>query len=314
LQAIAFWELALITDSFPDRRKTVYGEFERKKAPTFQQVTDICLAEIKLLIERLNAGIDPRYKPQASTGQEPPSPPVKLVPQIGRPLNGDKPITAAPPKPTSRWEVAEAAAADLAKSHSSPGNSQQAYGREALKKGFRKAQQGAQQAESVASTYYNKLVSSYLGWPFRHTIQRTAKVVVLGAPYSRISLICNAITALTNLATFSLKQDELGRFHEGVPQIIRLFTTTIGKIDDYMTNIPIHWSDYDALKKPEGERKNVPEVQEVRECLREGLERILGSFNEYLSALGMSKVEIMDAKKAIGTAKGPEMLQARAAK
>jgi nucleoporin NDC1 len=305
----------LITDSFPDRRKTIYGELERKKAPTFQQVSDICLAEIKLLIDRLNIGLDPSYSSQrTSTDPQRPTPPVKLVPQIAQPLKDDKQITAAPSRPTTRMEHVEAVTAGFAKSHSTPGNSQQAYGREALNKGLKKAQGGAQQAESLVGLYYNKLVSSYLGWPFRHSLQRTANLIVLGAPYSRISLICNAVTALTNLTTFSLKQDELGRFHQGVPQIIRVFTLAIKKIDEYMANIEIHWSDYDTLKKPEAERRSVPQVNEVRESLRDGLEKILGSFNEYLSALGLSKLEIMDAKKAVGGQRGPEMLQAGVAR
>lgn len=100
----------------------------------------------------------------------------------------------------------------------------------------------------------------------------------------------------------------MGRFHEGIPQIIRLFTVAINKLDEYLAKVPIHWSDYETLNKPEAERKKVPEVEDVRECLREGLERILGSFNEYLTGLAMSKVEIMDAKKAVGVSKGPEMI------
>jgi nucleoporin NDC1 len=235
---------------------------------------------------------------------------VKLVPQISQPLKGEA-ITTAPAKPTSKWEQISATAADIAKAHSSPGNSQQALGREYLGKGLKKAHEGAQQAESVVGTYYNKLVSSPLGWPFRHSLQRTANVIVLAAPYSRISLICNAITALTNLTTFSLKQDELGHFHHGVPSIIRIFTLAINRIDDYMASVQVHWSDYESLQKPEAERKNVPQVTEVREGLREGLERILGTFNEFLGGMGLSKVEIMEAKKAVGTTKAPEMIQAK---
>jgi nucleoporin NDC1 len=288
----------------------MYGELERKKAPTFQQLTDICLAEIKFLNERLHHGIDPGYSSDGAAGPSQPTPAVKLVPQISRPLRDEKQI-ALPLEPTSRLEHVEAITTGFAKSISSPGNSQHAYGREVLQKGKAKASQGTQQAESFLTIYYNKLVASPLGRPFQHSLERTAKVVVLGSPYSRISLICNAITALTNLTIFSLKQDDLGRFHEGVPQIIRVFTTAIRKIDEYMAGIEIHWSDFDTLSKPEAERRVVPQVNEVRECLREGLEKILGSFNEYLSALGLSKVEIIEAKKTVGMAKAPEMLQAR---
>jgi len=226
----------------------------------------------------------------------------------------DKQIAAVPSKPNTRWEHAESAAAEIAKSHSTPGNAQNAYAREALHKGMKKAQEGKHQAESLVTTYYNKLTASPLGWPFRLSFERSANLVVLGTPYSRISLICNAVTALANLATFSLKEDRLGRFHEGVPQIIRAFTTAINKIDEYMAKVEIHWSDFDTLKKPEAEQRNAPRVSEVRECLREGLEKMLGSFNEFLGPLGMSKLEILEAKKAAGAQRVPEMLQARASR
>lgn len=312
-QAIAFWELALITDAFPDRRKTIYGEKDRKKAPTFEQVTDICLGEIKLLVQRLSIGLDPTYNPDAAPGKQLPAAPVSLVPQIAQPLKDDKQIAALPPRPDTKWDHIESAASGIAKSYSSPSNSQQAYGREAIKQGVKKAQEGAQQAESFATLYYNKLLSSPLGKPFAQSFPRRVNLVVLGAPYSRISLICNAVTALANLAVFSISQDELGQFHQGVPAIIRVITTAITKIDAYMSTVDIHWSDQATLKKPEAERRKVPEVEEVRECLREGLEKILGSFNEYLSGMGLNRVEIIEAKKAVGANKAPEMIQAAGA-
>jgi len=204
--------------------------------------------------------------------------------------------------------------ANIAKSNSKEGNAQQAYSREAMNKAMAKAQEAAQNSASLAKSYFNKLIASPLGWPFRYSLQRSVNLVVLGAPYSRISFICNAVTALANLATFSLKEDTIGRFHEGVPDIIRIFTAAIMLIDEYMAKVDIHWSDYDTLSKPEAERKNAPKVAEVRECLREGLERILGSFNEFLGSLGLTKLEIAEAKKAAGAQKVPGMLQARAAR
>lgn len=300
----------MITDAFPDRRKTIYGEIERKKAPTYQQVTDICLAEIKLLIESISCGLNPAYNPGTVPGKQQPTAPVNLVPQISQPLKEDKLIAAPPPKPDTKWHHIESAATGIAKAYSAPGNSQQAYGREAINKSVKKAQDGAEQAASFATLYYNKLVKSPLGALFSSSFPRTVSLIVLGAPFSRISLICNAVTALTNLTVFSLSQDSLGRFHEGVPAIIRVFTTAIHHIDEYMNTTQIHWSDKKTLSKPEAERRKVPEVEVVRECLREGLERILGSFNEYLGGMGLSKVEVLEAKKVAGAKKGPEMLQA----
>jgi nucleoporin NDC1 len=248
-QAMAFWELALITDAFPERRKTIYNEMERKKAPTFQQMTDFCLGEIKLLIDRLNVGLDPTYQPAAASAAPQPTPSVNLVPQITQPLKDDKQVVAPPPKPSTKWEQFEAATSGIAKMHSSPGNSQQAYGREAINKGMKKAQEGAQQAESVASTASTKVLSSPFGYVFSHSLPRRAKLVVLGAPYSRISLICNAITALTNLAVFSITEDAIGRFHESVPAMIRTFTAALNKLDAYMTSLEVHWSDKETLAR-----------------------------------------------------------------
>lgn len=308
---MAFWELALITDAFPDRRKTIYSEVNRKGAATFQQITEFCLAEIELLSKRVNIGLDPSYQPAAASAAPQPTPSVNLVPQISQPLKDDKQVVALPPKPSTRWEKFEVATSGIAKSHSSPNNSQQAYGREAINKGLKKAQEGAQQAESVASTASEKILSSPFGYVFSHSLPRRAKVVVLGAPYSRMSLICNAITALTNLAVFSISEDAIGRFHERVPAIIRAFTTAINKIDTYMGSLQIHWSDKSTLAKPEAERRKVAEIDQIRECLQKGLQNVLGSFERYLGGMGMSLLEISDAKKAAAIVRQPEMLQAR---
>lgn len=307
---MAFWELALITDAFPDRRKTIYTEMERKRGATFQQVTDFCLGEIKLLIDRLNVGLDPTYQPTPASAAPQPAPSINLVPRISQPLRDDKAVVASAPNPNTKWEQFEAATSGIAKMHSSPGNSQQAYGREAINKGMKKAQEGAQQAESVASTASTKILSSPLGYVFSHSLPRRAKLVVLGAPYSRISLICNAVTALTNLAVFSIREDAIGRFHESVPAIIRTFTIAITKTDAYMSSLTVHWSDKETLAKPEAERKKIPEVDQVKECLQKGLANVLGSFELYLGGMGMSMLEVSDAKKAAAIAKQPEMIQA----
>ncbi len=254
-------------------------------------------------------GLDPSFRPAGAPAAPQPTPNVNLVPQIAQPLKDDKQVVALPPKPNTRWEHFEAATSGIAKMHSSPGNAQQAYGREAINVGLQKAQEGRQQVESAASTVSTKILSSPFGSVFSQSLPRRAKLVVLGAPYSRISLICNAVTALTNLAVFSIAEDAIGRFHESVPAIIRTFTSAINKIDTYMAGLEVHWSDKETLAKPEAERKKVPEVEKVRECLQRGLGNVLGSFDKYLSGMGMSRLEISDAQKAAAVAKKPEMMQ-----
>lgn len=271
-------------------------------------MTSICLAELRLLISRLNVALDPNYKPDdEQRGSEKPAPSIALVPQISQPLK-DGEIKGVGEKPATRGEKFEAFTAGLAKSHSSSQNVQTAYAKQWAKKGAVEAEKRGKQAESWLSEKYNMLVQSPLGYPFRQSLRRTAKLVVTGAPYSRLSLICNAITALTNLTVFSLKEDECGRFHEGIPDIVRIFTIATKKLEEYIEKAEIHWSDFETLKKPESERRKVPEVEEVRDALKDGLEKILGAFNEYLTSLGLSRVEVLEAKKV--ASRGPQMVEA----
>lgn len=106
---------------------------------------------------------------------------------------------------------------------------------------------------------------------------------------------------------YSITQDALGRFHAAVPEIIRVFTLAIQKLDAYMASVPIHWSDATTLQKPAAEQRRVEEVEQVRECLRVGLQSMVGAFNEYLAGLGMSRVEILEAKKAASVFKGGDV-------
>lgn len=307
VKAIAFWELALITSSFPGRRATIYSETDRKKGETFQQVTSICLSELKLLIERLSIATNPDYTPAPSTTSNPIAP-INLVPQISQPLRTDKTVTALPPKPTSKWDHVEAATSGIAKTYSSPGNAQQAYGREALAKGVEKAKEGKQQAESMLSASYKWLVSSPIGSLFQQPLPRTMAIVILGAPYSRVSMLCNAITALTNLTTCSIAQDALGRYQKCIPEIVRTFTQALVLLDDY---VETQGQSSDKLSPhAEGDATNaLAHVHQVRDCLDNGLRAVLQAFETYLPGLGMSGVEIGQARKAVERGRGGEMLE-----
>jgi nucleoporin NDC1 len=66
-----------------------------------------------------------------------------------------------------------------------------------------------------------------------------------------------------------------------------------------MAGLQIHWTDVDCWARPEAERKKIPEVEAVMEALKEGLERILGAFNEFLIPMGMTRAEVQEAKKVV---------------
>ncbi|KAL5402429.1 hypothetical protein PMIN06_001979 [Paraphaeosphaeria minitans] len=306
IKAVALWELALITDSFPDRRKTLYLENTRKNGATLKQVVDICLSEVRLLSERLKLGLNPQYRPKSEAEKSDQARSVSLVPQIAPTLK-DAPIKASGLPPTTTREKLGDVAGDFAKSLSSPQNGVKT--REYLMKGTTELsqhlQKGVEEVEARSSGFWSNLMASPFGYPFRQSLRRTANVVVAGAPYSRLSILCNAVVALTNLTVSSILEDEYGRMQDEVAQIIRVFTDALKLLDQYMASLNVHWTDFETLARPEAERKKVAEAEQVREALRAGLEKILRSFGEYLAGLKMSRLEITEAKKVASN--GPEM-------
>lgn len=310
IKAVALWELALITESFPVRRKTIYTELNRKNGTTLKQVVDICLSEVKLLITRLNIGLDPHYRPKEETDLNTQSQAVSLVPQIAPPLKVAAIEGPGLPATTAREKFGDVAG-DFAKSLSSAQNGVKT--REYVKKGTAEVTQHlknvGEEVEARSSGLYAQFIASPLGYPFRHSLRRTANVVVTGAPYSRLSMLLNAINILTNLTVHSLLEDEYGRMQEDVPDIVRVFTEALQKLDEYVAKLTIHWSDFDTLKKNEEDRKKIQEVDKVRECLRAGLETILRQYGEYLTGLKMSRLEIQEAKRVAGN--GPQMAEVR---
>ncbi|KAI8934382.1 hypothetical protein NX059_009118 [Plenodomus lindquistii] len=305
VKAIAFWELALITSSFPTRRSTIYSEVERKKGETFQQITSICLSEIKLLIERLNMATDPNYIPTPPpTTSSTTTPTIALVPQISQPLRDDKSVTTVPPAPTDSWSHLSTATTGIVKAHSSPTNSRDALARDALQKGLIKAKQGKQHATTFLSSAYSALVASPLGTFFHTPLHRTLNVVVLGAPYSRASMLCNAITALTNLTTYSMAEDKLGRYQNCVADIIRTFTKALLALEGYVDMLGTSFESISGGGGGGGGEEGMQSVLLVREALRVGLGRIVDVFEVYLDRLGVSRVEIGEVRKALGRREG----------
>ncbi|ORY10848.1 nucleoporin protein Ndc1-Nup [Clohesyomyces aquaticus] len=304
---IAFWELAMITDRFDARRKSLFGDLERKKGPTYEQVTNLCLKEIKNVVNR----IDNVLGAPASAAQAQPTNPASLalIPRISEPLKQGQ-IIAPEPLPTTRLGKLDTITSKIARAHSSPQNAADSKARELLKKGQTQLTEGTRQAESFFTVWQARFVASPIGWPWRNCIRRIANSIINGAPYSRQSAIMNAITALTNLTVASLREDEYGQFKDKVPEIIRQFSEVITKIEVYMQGLEVHWTDVDCLAKPEAQRKKIPEVDAVLDSLKEGLERILRAFNEYLGNMGMSRQEIMEAKKLVGKQnKEPQMVE-----
>lgn len=150
-----------------------------------------------------------------------------------------------------------------------------------------------------------QLLRSPFGHPFRQTLRRRACVVVLGTPYSNLSVIVDAIDALTRLAVSSLTEDSYGRVQADVPAIIRTFTNTISNLETFMQNLPVHWTDVEFSEQQGGKR--VEEVDVVISELRKGLKELLEAFGGYADNLGLGIREMRVARETAGLGDGDEL-------
>lgn len=297
----ALWELALITTSFPDRRRAIYADIKRAKAPTPKQITAICLAEIRDLTERCKHGVNPS---QASADQKQPaaSAPFALVPRIAEPLREDK-ITSPVPPPRTKLEKFEFISRELAQNHSSPKYVEDSIARVNLARGQKAATDAITKAESTWEQYKTKLARSPVGWFFRHSLRRAANVQVFSYPYSRSFALSNAITALTNLTVHSIEEDVAGMYQREVPEIIRVLAAALKAVQAYTASLAPHWTDVETMALPEEKRREVPEVEELVAELKEGLSKVVGKFGEYADGIGMSRAEMREVKELVGDEK-----------
>jgi len=117
--------------------------------------------------------------------------------------------------------------------------------------------------------------------------------VVLGSPNGDLSVIVNAIEAITRLAVCSLAEDPYGKVQSDIPTIIRTFTTTVTNLEHFLETLEVHWSDEDHVPGTE-----VPEVETLLRVLRDGLQELVAAFGDYDEALRLSKKDMRLARQA----------------
>lgn len=286
--------MALITERFSHRRQSIYQEDERRNGPTWKQVVDVCLGEIRDINSRIKDQQPPELQANGEGEKKPAS--VQLVPRISSPLKDGK-ITEPIPPAGTRLQKFETFASDLARVHSSPGNAANAQARKLLDSGTSTLNQGMQSSVGFFGQHVSTVLQSFLGTMFQNSSSRIANVVISGSPYSRAGLINCAIQALTRLAVLSLKEDSLGQFHKEIPEVIRVFSTTIKNTEDYLKRLSLSLAELDLLGASNGTTNQANSVSCVVDALKDGLEKILNSFAEYLPNMNISRNELREAKE-----------------
>lgn len=159
-----------------------------------------------------------------------------------------------------------------------------------------KEQQEALSPEHLRSEFGSWTTSlmriEFIGALFRHDFGTRVAGVVLGTPYAEPTLYTNAVQAICLLAVHSLAEDQFGNVHRDVPSIIRTLTAVIRKVESLNQSFPLHWTDASGIKES-------PEVDEILDALRTGLEQVVSKFEPYSNDLRLSLGDVRLAKEAM---------------
>lgn len=165
------------------------------------------------------------------------------------------------------------------------------------------------QQESLSSSgmlaqiygYLVRFLRTPLGSPFRQTFRRRVSTVVLGSPFSELSVIVDSVNALTALALASLTEDKYGKVAKDVPLLIRAFVSVIQSIEGFVRDSPVHWTDVEFSDSDRGEEG----VDLVVGSMKAGLKEMVDAFGNYATELGLTERE-MNVARGVAGDKGDE--------
>ncbi|KAL2260983.1 hypothetical protein VTK26DRAFT_4829 [Humicola hyalothermophila] len=301
IKCFAMWELAYIARDFPDRRKAIYEDIDRKDGPMWSQVYKLCLDVLKGLEINMDTYLSPPPTPEQQAAAEAAGAAVKertTAPpkdeEIFQPL--------PPPKPGLRNQVERAVrqAALTGPNQPTPLSPAAKRAVDTTKQQLLKLQQGATGTEDTQGLLKDlalRFLRSPAGWPFRQHHGRRLAHAVLGAPYGEPSLYVNAACALGLLAVRSLQEDKYGHVQRDVAGLIRALTTLVAKVDEFRaTRLGVHWTDVEEEEK----KKECKEVDDVVEAMRDALRRLVEAFGPYARDLRLSLKDMRLAREAAG--------------
>ena len=315
VKSFALWELSMICTYFEARRKSIYTEVDRAGGSTWSQISQMCLDEISAIQGRINATQAPSAQQQQTSPQQKQQQPQQQ--SLGMPRIADRSVQngdvwAGRSRPDFAQSVGNAAKS----TGQSPNahNPVQPYARRALEWSRDKVLSKEEQQrlnpanlKSEAGGMVTNLLRTPVGEPFRQTFARRVKAVVLGSPYGRKINIIHASRALSTLCSRSLKEDDYGQVAKSISLVLRTYVSTIRAIEGFVQGLRPSWTD---VYFSERGGRQVEEVQEVVDVLKQGLEEVVLAFGEYADAVGVTRKELREARELVANGKGQEMQKA----
>ncbi|KAL7787754.1 nucleoporin protein Ndc1-Nup domain-containing protein [Trichoderma ceciliae] len=307
IKSFAMWELALTAQDYEAQRQSIFNDIDRKGGPMWSQLYAICMETLK----SIETHVDAYGQPAAYVAPE--AAQVEERQRSSVPLREDPIFTSQSKGATLRTGVEKALERLARNPGSTPASELSPIARRtwqnAKDRVLSKEQQEAVSPDHLkgqARQLATSLISiGWIGDLIRQNFRTQFAAAVLGGPYAEPTLHANAAIALCQLAVHSLAEDSYGNVHRDVPSIIRTLTAIIKKVEGLKAQFPLHWTDVKGLKE-------CPEVDELLDTLKTGLEQVVSRFEPYSTDLRLTLTDLRFAKEAIakpgvGTAKAKEL-------
>ncbi|KAJ5149490.1 hypothetical protein N7448_001068 [Penicillium atrosanguineum] len=329
VKSFAFWELGLISQRLPERRKAIFNEIDRDGGSTWSQMLACMTDVVKGINTRIETFKAPAPGSKPAVTADAPQPVLQTLPRLTDAPKTEN-VFAASPKASSRQQQFGDAFSSTAKSYGQSADwtpMARARARQVIDQASSAMLSPERKQKLIATGEDLKLLTggpsstfkpenvnptivqvlrSPVGQLFRQTYAQRASSIVLGSPDSSLSPIVDAIDSLARLLIASLAEDQYGKVQADVPDVVRLFTQTIITLDTFVHQggLDAHWTDvnFPPSKDPGAQAvaRRVPEVDLVLDALKSGLRDLLSSFKPYLREIGVVGKDLRLAKEAAG--------------
>ncbi len=257
-----------IANHDPTRRSTIFlaGDVD---ATVWLQIVTQCLkfvSEANDIVIVAFKGPQPSQPPQTQVAQVAPAPVVLL-----RPLGTPPPVKVI----QANIFLASSKQSALAQKLKSQHNPSTAPNIDSIKQVVVTTAL-TNKIQAKVSPMISRFYRSRIGSVFRHSIRRKTAALF---PKYRLQLL--AVDAITQLLVNSMSEDTYGRVQRDLPRILNTFNDTLGYLELYLSNRPVHWTDI------EGQKSDPPvflkEAQALFDALDDALRELSFKFGKYIT-------------------------------
>lgn len=290
VKTFAFWELVLVAQKHPDRRKEIFSDIGRDGGTAWSQMLTAALDVVQGINTRIEEATTKSKTAEAA--HDPDAMEIDSLPRIAPPIK-EKSIYANSPPPQNRTEEIESyidwGAKRIGQSKT-PYNPPISKVKELLKHVL---PSGIKPETLTFSAFVRYIIfllhTSPVGSFFRTNPSRRINTTILSSPRANTALIIDAIESTTRMLVSSLSDDPYGKAIHGVPLTVRTFTRAINAVEGFVQSV---------VKEEEEVEPDIEEVEVVLARLKAGLSELLSAFQLFLMDQGLSAQEHRAASNA----------------